>query len=105
MAAVSYPHIDFTSEGVAVIAGTQTKVIEVVLDRIAHHWDADEIHRQHPHLSLAQIYGALTYYHDHQPEMDREIEAQLRQVESIKASCGESSIRIKLKAMGLLPCS
>jgi hypothetical protein len=48
MAAVSYPHIDFTSEGVAVIAGTQTKVIEVVLDRIAHHWDVDEIHRQHP---------------------------------------------------------
>jgi uncharacterized protein (DUF433 family) len=103
MVTVAYPHIDFTPEGVPVIGGTQTKVIEVALDRIAHHWDADEMHRQHPHLSLAQIYGALTYYYDHQAEMDREIEAQLRQVESIKTSCGESPMRIKLKAMGLLP--
>jgi uncharacterized protein (DUF433 family) len=85
------------------IAGTQTKVIEVVLDRLAYHWDADEIHRQHPHLSLGQIYSALAYYYDHQAEMDREIEDQLRQVEQIKASLGESPVRLKLKAMGRLP--
>ena len=60
MATVTYPHIDVTAEGVPFIVGTRTKVIEVALDRIAHHWDADEIHRQHPHLSLAQIYAALT---------------------------------------------
>jgi len=29
----------------------------------------------YPHLSLAQIYDALSYYHDHQTEMDREIAA------------------------------
>ena len=44
MATVVYPHIDVTPEGVPYIAGTQTKVIEVVFDRLAHHWDADEIH-------------------------------------------------------------
>ncbi|MCZ6875864.1 MAG: DUF433 domain-containing protein, partial [bacterium] len=73
------------------------------LDRIAHHWDADEIHRQHPHLGLAQIYAALTYYYDHKTEMDRDLEAQLREVEDMKASCGESPARLKLKAMDLLP--
>jgi uncharacterized protein (DUF433 family) len=56
MATVTYPHVEATPEGVPYIAGTQTKVIEVVLERLAYHWDADEIHRQHPHLSLGQIY-------------------------------------------------
>ena len=78
-------------------------MIEVVLDRLAHHWDADEIKRQHPHLSLAQIYSALAYYYDHQAEIDREIEGQLQRVEKIRADLGASPIRQKLKAKGLLP--
>ena len=52
------PHIAVDEAGTATIAGTTTTVIEVALDRIAHHWDADEIQRQHPHLSLSQIYAA-----------------------------------------------
>jgi uncharacterized protein (DUF433 family) len=102
MTTVTYPHIEFSPEGAPYITGTQTKVIEVVLDRLAYHWDADEIHRQHSHLSLSQIYSALAYYYDHQAEMDREIEDQLRQAEQIKASLGESPVRLKLKAMGRL---
>jgi uncharacterized protein (DUF433 family) len=91
-----------TPDGIPYIAGTQTKVVEVVLDHLAYHWDADEIHRQHPHVSLGQIYSALAYYYDHQAEMDREIDEQLLEVEKIKKSLGESSIRLKLKAMGRL---
>jgi uncharacterized protein (DUF433 family) len=103
MATLAYPHINVTPDGIPYIAGTQTKVVEVVLDRLAYHWDADEIHRQHPHLGLAQIYSALVYYYDHQAEMDREIDEQLLEVEKIKQRLGESSIRLKLKAMGRLP--
>lgn len=103
MATVAYAHIKVTPEGVPYIDGTQTKVVEVVLDRLAYHWDADEIHRQHPHFTLGQIYSALAYYYDHQVEMDREIDEQLLEVEKIKKSLGESSIRLKLKAMGRLP--
>jgi uncharacterized protein (DUF433 family) len=103
MAAVLIPHIEVRADGVAYLAGTQTKVIEIVLDRLAHHWDADEIQRQHPHLALGQIYAALSYYYDHQPELDREIEEQLQNADRIKASLGESPLRMKLKAMGRLP--
>jgi uncharacterized protein (DUF433 family) len=97
------PHIEVNSQGVPYLAGTQTKVIEVALDRLAHHWDADEIQRQHPHLSLGQIYSALAYYYDHQPEMDREVDEQLQRVETIRNAVGPSPIRQKLKAKGLLP--
>lgn len=103
MAAITYPHIEMNAEGVPYLTGTRTKVIEVVLDRLAHQWDPDEIHRQHPHLSLAQIYSALAYYYDHQEEMDRAIEQCLQQVQTIRDSMGESSLRLKLKAKGLLP--
>jgi uncharacterized protein (DUF433 family) len=100
---LAYPHIETGPGGVPLIAGTKIKVVEVVLDRLAHHWDADEIQRQHPHLSLGQIYSALAYYYDHQTEMDEDIERRYRKVQEIKATLGASPIQLKLKALGKLP--
>jgi uncharacterized protein (DUF433 family) len=102
VAEITYPHIE-SRNGVPYLIGTQTKVVEVALDRLAHHWDADEIQRQHRHLSLGQIYSCLAYYYDHQEQMDREIAEQLRFVDEIKAKLGESPLRMRLKAMGLIP--
>lgn len=99
MSAVTYPHIEMSANGAAVIAGTRTKVVEVVLDRLAHHWDADEIHRQHPHLSLAQIYAALAYYHDHQDEIEREIEERLERIERIARAQPPSVLQAKLREL------
>ncbi len=103
MTTETYPHIETTKDGVPMIAGTKTKVVEIVLDRLAHHWDADEIQRQHPYLAPAQIYAALAYYHDHQEEIDRDIEARLSKVEDIVASQADSAVRAKLQMMGKLP--
>jgi len=52
--------IELDDRGIAWIAGTKVKVTEVVLDKIAHGSSPEEIHFQHPNLSLAQIHGALT---------------------------------------------
>ncbi|MEX0866369.1 MAG: DUF433 domain-containing protein [Pirellulales bacterium] len=89
-----------SSEGVPHIEGTRTKVIEVVLDRLAHHWDADEIHRQHPHLTLGQIHAALAYYYDHQVELDCDIKKRLARADEIRQQLGESPLRAKLKRQG-----
>jgi uncharacterized protein (DUF433 family) len=96
-----YPHIEQRPDGKIWLTGTQTKVIEVALDRLAHHWDADEIQRQHPHLTLGQIYSCLAYYYDHQEEMDRLVEEQLRTVERFRAESGESVLKAKLRSKGL----
>ena len=103
MTALSYPHIEISADGVPTIAGTRTKIVEVVLDHLAHDWDAREIHRQHPHLSMAQIHAALTYYYDHQPELDADIERRAAQADEIKSSVGESPLRAKLKQSGRVP--
>jgi uncharacterized protein (DUF433 family) len=70
-------HIQRDERGVAWIAGTNTKVIEVVLDHVGYGWDGEEIHAAHPHLTLAQIHAALSYYHDHKAELDALIKQQM----------------------------
>ena len=98
---VSYPHIEQRSDGKPWLTGTQTKVVEVVLDRLAHHWDADEIQRQHSHLTLGQIHSCLAYYYDHREEMDRLIDDQLRAIGQLRGLAGESVLRAKLRRQGL----
>lgn len=70
MTAVFVTQIELDDRGVAWIAGTKVKVTEVVLDKIAYGWSPEEIHFQHPNLSLAQIHGALTYYYENQGALD-----------------------------------
>lgn len=96
-----YAHIEIRADGKPWLIGTQTKVLEVALDRIAYHWDGDEIRRQHPYLSLGQIYSCLAYYYDHQAEMDRIIEDQLETIRRLRAEQGESPLLAKLRLKGL----
>lgn len=102
MTMTAYPHIE-TRVGVEFVVGTKTKVVEIILDRLAHHWDAEEIQRQHPHLSLGQIYSALAYYHDHQTAMDEDIANRLTKVDQIADSQPASAVCAKLLAMGQKP--
>jgi uncharacterized protein (DUF433 family) len=98
MATLAYPHIRLQPDGEPYIDGSSIKVVEVIMDRLAYNWDADEIRRQHPELSLAQIHAALTYYYDHQPELDAAIEARLRREEELLSKLGTSPLRAKLQA-------
>ncbi len=95
-------HVRLDDCGVAWIDDTKTKVIEVALDQIAHGWSPEEIHFQHPHLSLGQIHAALGHYFDHQAEMDAEIQRSLARVDELRRQAGESPMRKKLRAMGKL---
>jgi uncharacterized protein (DUF433 family) len=100
--ATTYEHITLNKNGVALIIGTTTKVSELVLETKAYGWSPEEIHFQHPYLSLGQIYSALAYYHDHWQDFEREIKKRMDKVESIKNSFGESKVRNILKEKGLL---
>lgn len=98
--ATAYIHLD--DRGVAWIDDTNVKVIEVVLDKLAHGSSPEEIHFQHPHLSLAQIHAALSHYYDHQEAFDAEIEQDLAEVEGMAALASDSPLRKRLRAMGKL---
>ncbi|SPE53128.1 conserved hypothetical protein [Verrucomicrobia bacterium] len=96
-------HIWLDDRGVAWIDETNVKVTEVVLDKLAHGSSPEEIHFQYPHLSLSQIYAALAYYHDHQVDLDAQIERGARDYQSLKSQAGETPLQKRLRAMGKLP--
>lgn len=98
MATIDYPHISLDSTSVPVLTGTTVKVVEIVLDHLAHGADAEEIRRQFPSLTLGQIHSALAYYYDHQAEVDQEIERRLQKVAEIQSRLGDSPIARKLAA-------
>src|SRR5206468_11783025 len=94
--------IELDQRGVAWLVGTNTKVIEVVMDRLAHGWSPEEIHFQHPHLSLAQIHAAPAYYFDHQAQLDAEIAQGSEAVRRLREQGGESPLANRLRARGLI---
>jgi uncharacterized protein (DUF433 family) len=80
-------HIEVTSGvcgGRARIAGHRIRVQDIVL------WteqgqSPDQIVADFPQLSLADVYAALAYYHDHREEIDRQIREDDELVAQLKA--------------------
>ena len=98
-----YRHVALDEKNVPFITGTTMKVVELVLDANAYGWSPEELHFQHPHLTMGQIYSALAYYWDHQEEVERDIERRLRTVEKIEAEqTRPTRIEKRLKAKGLV---
>jgi uncharacterized protein (DUF433 family) len=91
--------IEIDPQGVAWLTGTNSKVIEVVLDKLAYGWSPEEIHFQHPGISLAQIHAALSYYYENKAQMDAEIARQRQDVERLAAAQRESPLHKKLLAL------
>jgi uncharacterized protein (DUF433 family)/uncharacterized protein YuzE len=84
-------HIVLDEKGVAWIDDSNIKVIEVVMDRVAWDWSPEAIHRQHPALSLAQIHAALSYYYDHQAELDAEIQQDQKEADDMRSAVGNDT--------------
>jgi uncharacterized protein (DUF433 family) len=96
-----YKHIVLDESGVPTIAGTTMKVIELVLDRKAYGWSPEELHFQHPYLTLGQIHSALAYYWDHQEELDQDIARRLQFVKQVQQATQPTPLEARLKATGL----
>ncbi len=93
---VTTTHIEIDETGVAWITGANTKVIEVVLDKLAYGWSPEEIHFNVPHLSLAQIYSALAYYYENKEKLDAQIERERQEAEALAAGASDPAFRRKL---------
>lgn len=100
MTTTSYHHIELDADRVPWIAGTNIKVVEVVTERLAYEWSAEQIQAQHPNLTLAQVHSALAFYYDHQQEMDKDIERRLARADQLFPAGNPSAVRLKLRSMG-----
>ena len=102
VAKTKYEHVVLDDKGVPIVAGTNMKVIELVLEKTAYGWSPEELHFQHPYLSLGQIYSALAYYWDHKEALDRDIEERLKLVNQIQKETGRTPLEDRLKSEGLI---
>jgi len=67
------------------IAGHRIRVQDIVIWHERMGMSPDEIIYRHPSLTLADIYAALTYYHDHRDKIRRDIEAGEAFVREVEA--------------------
>lgn len=86
------PHIRMDEQGRPWVDDTNVKVLEIVLDHLAYGWSAETIQENHPSLSLAQVYAALAWYYDHQPELDAEIERQGERLRALRVASPPSPL-------------
>ncbi len=76
MPLVTHPHIVTDPEvcgGSPRLANSRITVRTVAVAILLHGLTPDELLQHYPHLSLAAIYDALSYYYDHREAIDREI--------------------------------
>lgn len=73
--AINYPHLTTDPAGTVRIGDTRYKVLHLATEHYCYGWSAEELLRQHPDLRPAEVYAALTYFHDHYDEMVAEIES------------------------------
>ena len=83
----------------AFIAGTRIKVRNVYVLSELHGRNPDEIVSAYPHLSLAQVHAALSYYFDHMDEIHAELQEDKAFLEQFRAISGPGPLDQKLEGM------
>lgn len=70
--------------GAPVIAGTGVRVLDVAMRYEMMQMAPEEILIAFPHLTLAQIHAALSYYYAHKAQLDRGWKASLRKIARLR---------------------
>lgn len=83
----------------AFVDGTRVRVHDVAVLAELHGQTPDQIAEALPHLSLAQIHAALSYYFDHRVEIQQELKDDAEFVERFKTLVGSGPLELRLKSV------
>jgi uncharacterized protein (DUF433 family) len=89
--------------GKPIIAGTRIKVSLVAQEHVELGMTPQQIREAHPHLSLAQIHDALSYYYDHEEEIQTELREAEEAAKQLQEGAPESPFVQRMRAVGKLP--
>lgn len=70
--------------GKPIIKGTRIKVSQIAIEYERMGWTPDQIIQAHPHLTLAQVHDALSYYYENTDEINADIRAGEQLVEELQ---------------------
>lgn len=91
------PRIVRDRQGVPMIAAANTKVVEVVRHQQATGHSPDQICEDLPHLSLAQVDAALSFYEDHQEEIEDDLKRRAAYVDHLREELRQPPIVEKIR--------
>ena len=92
-----YEHIEVNENSIPVITATTMKVVELVVEQRAYGWSPEELHFQHPYLTLGQNHSALAYYWDHREDLDRDIQRRLERCDGLRSENQPSELVERLR--------
>ena len=100
-------HIEITPDGGKPrIAGHRIRVQDIVIWHERMGLSPDEIVYHYPSITLADVYAALAYYHDHQDEIRQEIaegEAFVREVQAKTPSILQEKLKNRNDTKNSIP--
>lgn len=100
---ISYPHIVKEPGSPARLEShPRTRVAMIVVDYLGRGFGPEDLVRHYPYLTLAEVHAAMAYYHDHQGEIESEIQEELNQLNDSRDANSQSAIWQKLKAKGVI---
>lgn len=103
MATVANAHIEkLAGEPARLSRRARIRVAQIVMDSLAHGWSPDEMCRHHSLPTPAEAHAAITYYYDHQAEIDAEIQAELDAIRTARAAAPPSAFLLRMQAKGIL---
>ncbi|MCL5987041.1 MAG: DUF433 domain-containing protein [Actinobacteria bacterium] len=68
------------------------RVIDIAIEYDKLGYSPDQIADAHPRLDLYQIHDALSYYYEHQTELDAEIVSRRRNLEELRVNLFQKQI-------------
>ncbi len=76
--------IEITPDKGPILSGTRIRVVDIGIEFEYAGMSPDEIAQAHPHLSLAQVHEALSYFYAHINEMQEKIKQDEKFIENLK---------------------
>jgi len=98
MLQTTYEHIVLDDSNVPLISSTTMKVVELVAEHLGYEWSPEELHSQHPYLSLGQIHSALAYYWDHKDDLDADIERRRSDADVMATELDATELKARLRS-------
>jgi hypothetical protein len=96
--ALTFPHIaKLPGEPARLESHPRVRVAMITADYLWRGWSAEEIVRQYPNLTLAEVHAALAYYHDHRDEIESELAAEYCDSEAWKNAHPTPAFLARLK--------
>jgi uncharacterized protein (DUF433 family) len=96
---VALEYIEVDDRGIAKLIGSRIKVMHLVLTQQTNGLSAEKLCEEYPHLSPAQVFAALTYYHANKAEVDLQIEESRRFADEMRAKHPNRHSRVEIEQM------